>query len=136
MNTNPPKKSRRRTIIKDKTLNTDAAVVPILKPPLTDPLHTVYTKPAGERQVVNVVTILLNEQLGSALERFNACACPLCCGEITRRVLSEMPPAFVQVSTIKHADEVNKKLAEMRPKVISSIAKAVMAGKIKPYHSL
>jgi len=140
MNSNQPtqnneKKSRRRRIIKDINLNTVVAP-PILKPPQNDPAHTVYLKPAGERQVVNVAAILLNEQLGSALERFNACACQKCCKEITRRVLDELQPSFVHVSTINDADEVNRKLSELRPEVIQVITKVVMAGLNKPYHNL
>jgi hypothetical protein len=130
------KKSRRRTIIKDISLNTGVAVTPpVLKLSKNDAAHTVYVKPAGERQVVNVVSILINEQLGATLERFNACACQKCCYEITRRVLAQIEPCFVHVSTIEHADEVNRKLAEIRPNVIKELAKTVMAGKVKPYHS-
>jgi len=139
-NNNKQKKSRRRTIIKDSNLAHGVAgttaVLPTLKLPQNDPSHTVYTKPAGERQVVNVVSILLNEQLGTALERFNACACQKCCLEITCRVLKEIPPAFVHVSTINDADEVNGRLSEMRADVIKVITKTVMAGLTKPYHTL
>jgi len=134
MNTKNEKKSRRRTIIKDIDLNT-AVTPPILKLPQNDPAHTIYVKPAGERQVVNVVSILINEQLGAALERFNACACQKCCREITIRVLSETEPMFVHVSTINDADEVNRKLTELRPEIIQVITKVVMAGLNKPYHT-
>jgi hypothetical protein len=138
-NSNKEKKSRRRTIIKDTKLNLNAGGVasPVnLKPPANDPGHTIYVKPAGERQVVNIVSILINEQLGAALERFNACACPKCCHEITCRVLNEVEPMFVHVSTINDAHDVNNKLSRLRPSVIKVLTKFVMAGKLKPYHSL
>ena len=130
----PNKKSRRRTIIKDINLNNNIAppVLPTLKPPEADAAHTIYTKPAGERQVINVISILLNEQLGAALERFNACACQKCCHEITKRVLNEIAPLFIHVSTIDDAEEVNRKLTELRSEVIKELTKTVMANRSKP----
>jgi len=129
-----PKKSRRRAIVKNMELKTEAMASPLLTPPQTEG-KTVYVKPAGERQVVNVAAILINEQLGYALERFNICACQVCCLEITLRALRELPPAFVQVSTINEADFVNAEINRLRPDVIKILAKLSLAARNAPYHN-
>jgi len=130
-----PKKSRRRTILKHIELNTDAAVAsPLLPPPPQNDSKTVYVKPAGERQVVNVIALLINEQLGVALERFNVCSCPKCCLEITVRAMRELPPVFVQVVTIDDANTVNAEINRYRSDVIKTLTKLIMAARITPYH--
>jgi len=127
------KNRRRRAITKNMKLKTDGVTPPGLKLP-EGQVQQGYTKPAGEKQVVNVVSLLINEQLGAALERFNICACPKCCHIITQRVMAEVEPVFVHVSTVDDAHEVNIKLSEIRPDVTRVITKTVMAGRIKPYH--
>jgi len=129
-----PKKSRRRAIVKHMKLSAEAVAVPILPPPPKQS-GTVYVKPAGERQVVNVVSLLINEQLGYALERFNVCSCGECCREITLRAMRELPPVFVQVSTIDDANEVNLLISRHRPDVIKTLAKLVLAARGNPYHA-
>jgi len=114
-------------------LKTEAVAVPLPAPP-QNAGKTVYVKPAGERQVVNVITLLINEQLGYALERFNICSCAKCCFEITLRALKELPPAIVQVGTIDDADIVNSEINRLRPDVIKVLTKLVMAGRNTPYH--
>jgi hypothetical protein len=127
------KKSRRRAIIRNMRLKTEGVVPPGLKLPRNE-TQPVYVKPAGERQVVNVVSMLINEQLGAALERFNICACGICCLEITQKALRELPPVFVHVSTVADADEVNEKIARFRPEVIKTLTKIALAARNSPYH--
>ncbi|MDR0222756.1 MAG: hypothetical protein LBI38_04370 [Oscillospiraceae bacterium] len=129
----PVKKSRRRAIIKNMEFKSEGGIPPGLKLPQKGG-RLVYVKPAGERQVVNVVSLLVNEQLGAALERFNVCACGVCCLEITQRTMSELPPVFVHVSSVIDADEVNEKIARFRPDVIKAITKIVLSARNSPFH--
>jgi len=131
-----PKKSRRRAVV-GPNLKADLGAEAVALPPLLNPpseFKTVYAKPAGERQVVNVAALLINEQLGYALERFNTCACAKCCLEITLRALRELPPTFIHVTTIDDADTVNSEIGRLRPEVIKTLTKLVLAARNNPYH--
>ena len=129
-----PKRNRRRAITKNMKLKTEGFAPPSLKLPEGESQHQTYIKPAGEKQVVNVISMIINEQLGIALERFNVCACLKCCHEITQKVMSEVPPVFVHVSTLVDANEVNEKLNQYRSEVTRVLTKVVLAGRMTPYH--
>ena len=86
------------------------------------------------KQIVNIVTMLINEELGAVLERFNACDCDKCCKFVTEVVAGALPSIFVRVKSISGQDAVNDALDKYRPAVIKALTKAVLAAKKAPPH--
>jgi len=93
-----------------------------------------FTRSATERQIVSVPLMLINEQLGTAVERFNSCACDECLRGITDSALNLMPPMYIRVVNSADEDEVNRLISEQRAEVIRVLAKICIAANMKPFH--
>jgi hypothetical protein len=93
-----------------------------------------FTRSATERQIVSIPLMLINEQLGAAVERFNSCACDECLRGITDSALNLMPPMYVRVVNSADEDEVNRLIREQRAEVIRVLAKICIAANMKPFH--
>ncbi|MCL2637718.1 MAG: hypothetical protein FWD48_05040 [Oscillospiraceae bacterium] len=100
-------------------------------------IERVFIRPSesiSERQIVSVPLLLILEQLGTAVERFNACACDECLRGITDRALDLMPPMYIRVVNAADENEVNRLIKERRPEVIRILAKICIAANKKPFH--
>jgi len=133
--TPPPVKRPRKAIVKYmkfEKLSESAAENPALKAiPVED---RVYVRPSGERQIISVPLMLINEQIGTAVERFNACACDECLRVITDRALDLMPPMYIRVINSMDEDEVNRLIKERRQEAIRVLAKICITAHSKPFH--
>ncbi len=107
---------------------------PALKIPETEYVPTVYTRVGSGTQLVNVIFLLLNEQLGAAMERFHCCMCPVCAQAATAEVLRKAPPIIVTVKRKEDERTVNELAEKYRVSVTHMIAKAVIAVKSNPPH--
>jgi len=94
----------------------------------------VFMRSATERQIVSIPLMLVNEQLGAAVERFNSCACDECLRGITDSALDLIPPMYVRVVNAADEDEVNRLIKEQRPEAIRALAKICIAANKKPFH--
>ncbi|MCL2696915.1 MAG: hypothetical protein FWE74_02400 [Oscillospiraceae bacterium] len=139
----PPEARRRKNItghMKLEKLSEEAAENPALKAIGTgqeDGGPRSFTRPAAalaERQIVSVPVLLITEQLGAAVERFNSCACDECLRGITDKALDLMPPMYVRVVNDKDENEVNRLINERRPEAIRVLAKICIAANKKPFH--
>lgn len=107
---------------------------PLLRIPETDDIPVIFQKTSPGTQIVNVVFLLLNEQLGAVMERFHCCTCKKCAAAVTLEIMKRYPPVIVTVRRKSDADEVNRAAAEHRSEIISALTKAVITVKANPPH--
>ncbi len=109
---------------------------PVLKVPDTpqEYIPTVYTRSGSGTQLVNVNFLLINEQLGAAMERFHCCTCAVCAQMATAEVLRKLPPVIVTVKRKDDERTVNELAAKYRAGVTRLIATAVIGVKSNPPH--
>ncbi|MDR2558259.1 MAG: hypothetical protein LBC86_01755 [Oscillospiraceae bacterium] len=136
-----PRKHRRKTIVKHmkiEKLSEPAEENPALKAIAAEAAEEsepkVFTRSATERQIVSVPLLLITEQLGTAVERFNACACDECLRGIINSAMDSMPPMYVRVVSDTDEAEVNRLIKERRPEIIRILAKICIAANKKPFH--
>lgn len=97
-------------------------------------IPVIYTKSSPAFQLVNVGFLLINEQLGQIMERFNCCMCEKCVAAITSEALRRIPPLFVEVRRKTDAEKVNVIAARYRAEVTHVLTKAVISVKSFPKH--
>ena len=107
---------------------------PLLRIPETEDIPVIFTKTAPGTQLVNVIFLLLNEQLGAVMERFHCCTCEKCAAAASLEVMKRYPPVIVKVKRRSDADEVNRLAAEHRSEIIAALTKAVITVKANPPH--
>ena len=107
---------------------------PLIQEPTGENYPVVFVKSEIGTQFVNVPFLLINEQLGSIMERFNCCTCDKCVAEVTVSSLAKLPPTIVRIKRTADEDLVNKAAADMRNEAIRIITKEVMLLKANPRH--
>ena len=112
-----------------------AATNPLIKPPEKENVPPVFIKADNGTQFVNIPFILINEQVGSIMERFHCCTCEQCVAAVTEECLKKLPPEVVRVKRKADAEAVDRAAAEARSDAIRIITKAVMFVKSNPSHS-
>lgn len=123
----------------DKILNLiggepSEAANPLLRIPKTEDIPVIFQKTFPGTQLINVIFLLLNEQLGTVMERFHCCTCEKCATAVTLEVMKRYPPVVVKVKRRDDADKVNRIAAEHRSEIISALTKAVITVKANPPH--
>lgn len=111
-----------------------AAMNPAIKPPEKEAVPAVFLKSDNGTQFVNLSFLLLNEQLGGIMERFNCCTCDKCVAAVTEESLKQLPVTIVRVKRKSDAKLVDKAAADERSEAIRIITKAVMFVKSNPRH--
>lgn len=107
---------------------------PSFRVPDEKEVSVIFEKTTPGFQLINVGFLLINEQLGQVMERFNCCMCEKCAAAITSEVLKRVPPLFVEVRRISDAEKVNRLGDEWRSEVRSVLTKAVIGVKNNPRH--
>ncbi|MBQ8902840.1 MAG: hypothetical protein IJY73_00890 [Oscillospiraceae bacterium] len=107
---------------------------PLLRIPESEEIPVIFRKTSPGTQLINVVFLLLNEQLGTVMERFHCCTCEKCAAAVSLEVMKRYPPVIVKVKRKTDADEVNRLAAQHRSEIISSLTKAVISVKSNPPH--
>ena len=110
------------------------ALNPVVKPPEKETVPIVFVKSENGTQFVNVAFLLLNEQIGSIMERFHCCTCDKCIDAVTADCLEKLPHKIITVKRKSDEDTVNRTVADMRSDAIRVITKAVMFVKSNPRH--
>ena len=120
-----------------------AATAPKAAPVLNTikPVKQVQNKPEARytwnnsgKQIVNIITLLINEELGAVMDRFNVCDCDKRCKFVTEVVAGAIPPVFIRVKSKSGEEAVNQALAKYRTAVIKALTKAVLVIKKNPPH--
>lgn len=126
---------KRKTITRNLEIN-DLSDATLKNPALKIPEQkNLFSAMAAEKPIVSVVSMLINEQLGAALRRFNACSCAKCCQVITKRVTDNVEPVFISIENKNDAAKLDAEITRLRPVVIRALAKEIIAGKVNPYHN-
>lgn len=107
---------------------------PIIKAPEKEAVPPVFVKSDTGTQFVNIPFLLINEQLGSIMERFRCCTCEKCIAAVTDEALRELPQNIVRVKRVSDTEAVNRAAADMRSEAIRILTKAVMLIKTNPRH--
>ena len=110
------------------------ALNPVVKPPEKETVPVVFVKSENGTQFVNVSFLLINEQIGSIMERFHCCTCDKCIDAATSDCFAKLPRTVIKVKRKSDEDTVNRTAAEMRSEAIRIITKAVMFVKSNPRH--
>lgn len=105
---------------------------PLVRIPEKDEVPIIFVKDAAGFQVINVGFLLINEQLGAALERFNCCSCPECAAAVTAETLKNLPPIIITADRKSDAYKVNLLAAKHRSEITRIITKAVISLKSSP----
>ncbi|MBO6232189.1 MAG: hypothetical protein J6O50_16640 [Ruminiclostridium sp.] len=111
-----------------------SAMNPAIKPPEREAVPPVFVKADNGTQFVNIPFLLINEQLGSIMERFHCCTCDKCVAAVTEESLKQLPVSVVRIKRKSDADTVNRAAADARSEAIRIITKAVMFVKSNPRH--
>ena len=107
---------------------------PLIQEPTGENIPVVFVKSEIGTQFVNIPFLLINEQLGSIMERFNCCTCDKCIAEVTVGCLPKLPQNIVRIKRAADEELVNKAAADMRNEAIRIITKEVMFIKSNPRH--
>ncbi len=110
------------------------AANPVLKAPEREAVPQVFVKSDTGTQFVNIAFLLINEQLGSIMERFRCCTCDECIAAVTEEALKNLPTRIVRVKRVSDAEAADRAAAGMRSESIRVITKAVMLIKTNPRH--
>ena len=110
------------------------AMNPAIKPPEKESVPPVFIKSESGTQYVNIPFLLINEQIGGIMERFNCCTCDKCVAAVTEEALKNIPTVVIRVKRQSEVDSVNRTAADMRSDAIRIITKAVMQIKSSPRH--
>lgn len=105
---------------------------PLVRIPEPDEKPVVFTKDTAGFQLINVTFLLMNEQLGPAMERFNCCTCYKCAAAVTAETLRHFPQIIVPVKRKSDAEKVNKLAAEHRAELTPILTKAIITVKSNP----
>ncbi len=107
---------------------------PAVKAPEKENVPPVFVKSDIGTQYVNIPFLLINEQLGSIMERFNCCTCEKCVAAVTAEALRNIPQTIVRIKRQSDVDAVNRAASDMRSEAIRIITKSVMSVKAMPKH--
>lgn len=111
-----------------------SAANPAIKPPDREALPRAYVRTEKGTQIINIAYLILNEQTGGIMERFNCCTCDRCVEAVMELSLKELPQSFVTVKRDEDENEVNRTAAQLRKTAVHVITKAVIAVKSNPKH--
>lgn len=106
---------------------------PNLRIPNSNEIPEIYEYTPGF-QLVNVGFLIINEQLGQIMERFNCCMCAKCAATVTSEALKRIPPIIVPVRRKNDAQKVNELAEKSRHEIIKVLTKAVITVKNNPKH--
>jgi len=105
---------------------------PLVRIPEPDEQPVIFTKNTAGFQLINVTFLLMNEQLGQAMERFNCCTCYKCAAAVTSETLRHFPQVIVPVDRKSDAKIINELAAKHRPQFTAVLAKAIITVKSNP----
>lgn len=99
---------------------------PLMRIPEKDEVPEVFVKTTPGFQIINVTFLLINEQIGHVMERFNCCTCPKCIASVTAEVLKKAPAVTVEVRHKNDAYRVNRLMAQHKAEISRILTKAVI----------
>ncbi len=93
----------------------------------------------AERVAVNVTELVIEENAGEILRRFNACDCEECVSELSRRVSEKVPARFTKLprgELINGSEELDEFKEPLRKVVLTQMIRELLGNKRRSFHSL
>jgi len=93
----------------------------------------------AERVAVNVTELVIEENAGEILRRFNACDCEECVGELSRRVSEKVPARYVKLprgEVINGSDQLDEIKEPLKKPVLSQMIRELLGNKRRSFHSM
>ncbi len=92
----------------------------------------------AERVAVNVTELVIEENAGEILRRFNACDCEECVSELSRRVSEKVPARFTKLprgELINGSEELDEFKEPLRKAVMTQMIRELLGNKRRSFHS-
>ncbi len=93
------------------------------------------TKAAFKSELIDIPTLLIEEQLPVALERFKVCDCDRCKEIFTQKAVAELPNKVIKINSNEDMLKVKAALDELRPELAKILAKLCISSKINALHN-
>ncbi len=91
----------------------------------------------AERVAVNVTELVISENAGEILRRFNACDCEFCVAELSRRVSEKVSARYVKLprGEIENGSEQLEEIKEpLKKAVLSQMIRELLGNKRRSFH--
>ncbi|MEG0339231.1 MAG: late competence development ComFB family protein [Oscillospiraceae bacterium] len=110
-----------------------AAKAAIPRPTLqyAQPPEQTFAPAPPEAEPINIMEILLESRLDSAIEKFHCCTCDKCRKNITTLTLNKLPPCYVATQDASKMQEAESQYAGQ---VATALVQAILNVKSHPSH--
>lgn len=100
--------------------------------------EALYTDP-NELLTVDLTELVIKENAGELLRRFNACCCDKCIEELSRRAADKVPSKFVQAARAvleQGAPELEEQKEPLRKSALSAMIRELIGNKRRHFHNV
>lgn len=100
--------------------------------------ENVFTDP-NEMLTVDVAELVIKENAGELLRRFNACCCDKCIAELSRRASEKIPSKFVQAPRAaleQGSGELDEQKEPLRKAALSAMIRELIGNKRRHFHNV
>lgn len=97
-----------------------------------------YYADPNELLTVNLTELVIKENAGELLRRFNACCCDKCIDELSRRALEKIPSRFARVSRAvleKGSPELDEQKESLKKSALSAMIRELIGNKRRHFHN-
>lgn len=97
-----------------------------------------YYADPNELLTVNLTELVIKENAGELLRRFNACCCDKCIDELSRRTLEKIPSRFARVSRAvleKGSPELDEQKEPLKKSALSAMIRELIGNKRRHFHN-
>lgn len=97
-----------------------------------------YYADPNELLTVNLTELVIKENAGELLRRFNACCCDKCIDELSRRALEKIPSRFARVSRAvleKGSPELDEQKEPLKKSALSAMIRELIGNKRRHFHN-
>ena len=99
--------------------------------------EALYTDP-NELLTVNLTELVIKENAGELLRRFNACCCDRCIEELSRRASDKIPSRFIRVTRAvleQDSPELNEQKEPLKKSALSAMIRELIGNKRRHFHN-
>lgn len=96
-----------------------------------------YTDP-NELLTVDLTELVIKENAGELLRRFNACCCDKCIDELSRRTADKIPSRFVRITRAaleENAPELAEQKEPLKKSALSAMIRELIVNKRRHFHN-
>ncbi|MDE7195030.1 MAG: hypothetical protein K2O14_13840 [Oscillospiraceae bacterium] len=97
-----------------------------------------YYADPNELLTVNLTELVIRENAGELLRRFNACCCDKCIDELSRRALEKIPSRFARISRAvleKGSPELDEQKEPLKKSALSAMIRELIGNKRRHFHN-